>query len=168
MAQKIVKTRLVHRKDSSTKWSSVNPILLDGEMGIEKDTRKFKIGDGVTSWNDLPYANVTYDVLNSKFSVGNDENTPGTAPLRDDSNQIHVNTTSKSDETVAVNKGYMERHVAAEIQKISQGGKVATLGEDGKIPASQLPSYVDDIIEGYARKIYTYPFHCRTFKNNIF
>ena len=37
MAQKIVKTRLVHRKDLSTKWSSVNPILLDGEMGIEKD-----------------------------------------------------------------------------------------------------------------------------------
>ena len=109
MAQKIVKTRLVHRKDLSTKWSSVNPILLDGEMGIEKDTRKFKIGDGVTSWNDLPYANVTYDVFNAKFSVGNDENTPGTAPVRDDSNQIHVNTTSKSDPTVAVNKGYMEQ-----------------------------------------------------------
>lgn len=148
MAQKIIKTRLVHRKDLSTKWSSVNPILLDGEMGIEKDTRKFKIGDGVTSWNDLPYANVTYDVFNSKFSIGNDENTPGTAPVRDDSNQIHVNTTSQSDSTVAVNKGYMEQHVEVEINKISQGGKVATLDESGKIPASQLPSYVDDIIEG--------------------
>lgn len=156
MAQKIVKTRLVHRKDLSTKWNSVNPILLDGEMGIEKDTRKFKIGDGVTSWNDLPYANVTYDVFNSKFSVSNDENTPGTAPVRDDSNQIHVNTTSQSDPTVAVNKGYMEKHVEAEINKISQGGKVATLDESGKIPASQLPSYVDDIIEGYAVSISTY------------
>ncbi|MBO4393935.1 MAG: hypothetical protein J5800_06290 [Spirochaetales bacterium] len=26
---------------------------------------------------------------------------------------------------------------------------VATLGSDGKVPASQLPSYVDDVIEGY-------------------
>lgn len=26
---------------------------------------------------------------------------------------------------------------------------VAGLGEDGKVPASQLPSYVDDVVEGY-------------------
>lgn len=149
MAQRIVKTRLVHRKDLSTKWSSVNPILLDGEMGIEKDTRKFKIGDGVTSWNDLPYATITYEDFLAKFSVSNDENTPGTAPVRDDNNQININTLDSGDDTVAVNKGYMKKHIEQEINKISQGGKVATLGEDGKIPASQLPSYVDDIIEGY-------------------
>ena len=150
MAQKIVKTRLVHRKDLSTKWSSVNPILLDGEMGIEKDTRKFKIGNGVTSWNDLPYATITYEDFLAKFSVSNDENTPGTAPIRDDNNQININTLDSGDDTVAVNKGYMKKHIEQEINKISQGGKVATLGEDGKIPASQLPSYVDDIIEGYS------------------
>ena len=36
--------------------------------------------------------------------------------------------------------------------KRSEMGKasgVATLGTDGKIPSSQLPSYVDDVIEGY-------------------
>jgi hypothetical protein len=26
-----------------------------GEVGVEFDTRKIKIGDGVTSWNDLDY-----------------------------------------------------------------------------------------------------------------
>lgn len=148
MAQKIVKTRLVHRRDLSTKWSSVNPILLDGEMGIEKDTRKFKIGNGTTAWNDLPYANVTNDDLLARFSVSNDENTPGTAPVRDDNNQININTLDSGGDTVAVNKGYMKKHVETEINKISQGGKVATLDESGKIPASQLPSYVDDVLEG--------------------
>lgn len=46
--------------------------------------------------------------------------------------------------------------------KRSEMGKasgVATLGTDGKIPSSQLPSYVDDIIEGYYnptdKKFYT-------------
>lgn len=29
---------------------------MEGELAIEKDTRKFKIGDGKLNWNDLPYA----------------------------------------------------------------------------------------------------------------
>lgn len=33
-------------------------------------------------------------------------------------------------------------------EKAANGG-VATLGNDGKVPSSQLPSYVDDVLEGY-------------------
>ena len=44
------------RRDTSTQWTSVNPILADGEMGIEKDTLKTKIGDGVTVWSLLDYS----------------------------------------------------------------------------------------------------------------
>ena len=33
-----------------------NPVLADGEIGVETDTDKIKIGDGVTAWNSLPYA----------------------------------------------------------------------------------------------------------------
>lgn len=58
MATKIVKTRLVIRNDNSTTWTTKNPILLKGELGFELDTRKFKIGDGATNWNSLPYANI--------------------------------------------------------------------------------------------------------------
>ena len=43
------------RRDLASAWSTVNPILLDGELGIESDTDLFKIGDGVTAWNLLPY-----------------------------------------------------------------------------------------------------------------
>ena len=35
--------------------AAANPVLLKGEIVYESDTRKFKIGDGVISWNDLPY-----------------------------------------------------------------------------------------------------------------
>lgn len=34
-------------------------------------------------------------------------------------------------------------------QKGEPGG-IATLGEDGKVPSEQLPSYVDDVIEGFS------------------
>lgn len=43
------------RRDTAANWSSVNPILLDGELGIESNTDLFKLGDGVTAWNALPY-----------------------------------------------------------------------------------------------------------------
>ncbi len=47
--------RYQFRRDTSTNWTSNNPLLLEGEMGIELDTDQFKIGDGVLTWNDLPY-----------------------------------------------------------------------------------------------------------------
>ena len=42
-----------------------------------------------------------------------------------------------------------------------QANGVASLGEDGKVPSSQLPSYVDDVIEGYLYqdKFYSDPQH---------
>ena len=43
------------RNDTAANWTSANPVLAQGEMGIETDTRKFKFGDGVTAWNSLAY-----------------------------------------------------------------------------------------------------------------
>ena len=43
------------RRDTSTNWATVNPILAQGEVGVELDTKKTKIGDGVKTWNQLDY-----------------------------------------------------------------------------------------------------------------
>ena len=40
---------------TSTEWASLNPTLLEGEIGFEKDTKKIKVGDGITAWNNLDY-----------------------------------------------------------------------------------------------------------------
>ena len=45
------------RHDTAANWTSVNPVLLEGEVGIETDTKKFKVGDGVTNWTSLAYGN---------------------------------------------------------------------------------------------------------------
>lgn len=47
--------RIQFRRGTSSQWTTANPILLDTEIGVETDTRKRKEGDGVTSWNNLPY-----------------------------------------------------------------------------------------------------------------
>lgn len=41
------------RRDASTDWSTVNPILADGEPGYDRDNNVLKVGDGVTAWNNL-------------------------------------------------------------------------------------------------------------------
>ena len=43
------------RRDPKDVWTLKNPILENGEHGYEEDTGKFKIGNGLTRWNDLPY-----------------------------------------------------------------------------------------------------------------
>ena len=56
MADKTLDVTLIIRNDTAEKWASENPVLSKGEIGVEIDTRKFKIGDGVTAWVALRYA----------------------------------------------------------------------------------------------------------------
>ena len=46
------------RRDTAANWTSANPTLAIGEMGLETDTKKFKIGDGTTAWNSLAYGGI--------------------------------------------------------------------------------------------------------------
>lgn len=48
-------TRIQLRRANASSWASVNPVLALGEAGVETDTYKIKVGDGVSLWNDLPY-----------------------------------------------------------------------------------------------------------------
>ena len=59
MAEKIVQklmTQVLLRNDTANNWSTVNPTLSKGEIGIEINTGLFKIGTGLDAWNSLPYA----------------------------------------------------------------------------------------------------------------
>jgi Major tropism determinant N-terminal domain len=47
--------RIQFRRDTADNWAFHNPRLMPGEIGMETDTQKFKIGDGDLDWEDLPY-----------------------------------------------------------------------------------------------------------------
>lgn len=62
------------RRGTAYEWSTVNPILDEGEMGVEYPDSgigtglcKFKLGDGSTHWNDLPYA---FDATSASSIIG--------------------------------------------------------------------------------------------------
>lgn len=46
------------RNDVAANWTSVNPTLAQGEIGIERDTGLMKIGDGSTDWDNLAYSSL--------------------------------------------------------------------------------------------------------------
>lgn len=48
-------TAIQLRNDTAANWTSDNPTLAQGEMGMETDTNRIKFGDGTTAWNSLPY-----------------------------------------------------------------------------------------------------------------
>lgn len=63
MADVILNSKFQLRNDIKANWESENPVLLKGEMGIEIDTRKFKIGDGSNTWSVLEYASAQSALL---------------------------------------------------------------------------------------------------------
>jgi hypothetical protein len=46
------------RRGLASEWTSANPTLAVGEMGLETDTDQFKIGDGTTAWTSLGYGGI--------------------------------------------------------------------------------------------------------------
>lgn len=54
-----VRIRFQWRRDTAANWTAEDPVLLEGEPGLETDTGAFKIGDGTTAWSALGYFNGT-------------------------------------------------------------------------------------------------------------
>ena len=65
--------RIQFRRDTLLRWSQVNPVLLEGEVGyVLDDPNKYKIGDGVHAWNELPLRGFNGSIAGS---VGDSEDT---------------------------------------------------------------------------------------------
>ena len=70
--------RIQVRRGTASQWTSANPTLAAGEMGVESDTNKFKFGNGSSAWTALSYANsdageigeISQDAINNALTVG--------------------------------------------------------------------------------------------------
>ena len=49
-------TKIQFRRDTAANWTANNPILSEGEMGLETDTGKFKVGNGTDVWTALVHS----------------------------------------------------------------------------------------------------------------
>jgi hypothetical protein len=124
---KIVTIRV--RRDTSTAWQQKNPILKNGEPGLETDTRKIKFGDGTSQWNELNYSGID---INDPLLIENIDD------------RVSLLIKSGSNISVVYNDNLNELTISA--VGLQMAGNYATL-VNGTIPSNQLPSYVDDVLE---------------------
>ena len=57
MAVNTVPVTLQIRNSIAENWVTRNPVLAQGEYGLESDTFLLKVGDGIRDWQHLPYLN---------------------------------------------------------------------------------------------------------------
>ena len=62
-------TQIQIRRGNAAAWTAANPILAQGELGMEIDTFKIKVGNGSATWTALSYFPVHWDAVNGKPAV---------------------------------------------------------------------------------------------------
>ena len=71
MADVTVKTRIVLRNDTKTVLEASSLVLFKGEVALElndeKKTAKFKVGDGIATYAQLPYSTLTPDEIQGTY-----------------------------------------------------------------------------------------------------
>lgn len=58
MAIGVKSGRIMFQRGTKAEWENSKLILLDGELAVESDTTKIKIGDGKSKYIDLPYIEI--------------------------------------------------------------------------------------------------------------
>jgi|GEM_PF-3469592 len=142
-------TRIQIRRDPAGAWEEANPVLADGELGLESDACRMKAGDGIRSWNELPYLT---------GGVGFPDNVDwGDVVGEIGSNEVLLNALNNHQTRVERGKadGYTpldedacvpDAHLPATIERAANRGVprgYAPLGDDGLLPSAYLQDGVE-------------------------
>lgn len=119
MSFKLIKLR----RGTATQWTTSNPVLRLGEPGVETDTNRLKIGNGVSAWNTLSYIAVDSELIDDRIS-----------------------SLLLSGQFISINYNDNSNFITVSATGVQPSGNYATL-VNGYVPSSQLPSYVDDVLE---------------------
>jgi len=139
--------RIQVRRGTASQWSTTNPVLAAGEMGVETDTNKFKFGNGTATWTALSYANadtagiteISQDAIDAALTMG----TGLTKTYNDGANTITI----AINDAVWANRAYVDSAVSAlsntadstyiPLDDRGSVNGVASLNAQGKVPSSE-------------------------------
>lgn len=140
--------RIQVRRGTAADWTSVNPVLAAGELGVESDTNLFKFGNGSTAWASLDYANknnaevieIAQDAIDAALSLG----AGLTKSYNDGTNTISITV----DSDVVALKSYVDAQVTGLSNTVDStyllqsdrgsANGVASLDANTLIPNSQI------------------------------
>jgi len=113
-----VYTRIKLRRDIASDWTTLNPTLLAGEIGIDTTNNKIKIGTGAATWTALPYATLTPTEINSLITG-----------LQGQIDTLSTNLNNTLDDYVPIGD-------------VGQADGVASLDSSGLIPDAQIATSI--------------------------
>ena len=139
--------RIQVRRGLASEWTSANPVLAAGEMGVETNTNKFKFGNGTDTWTALSYAaadapaigEISQDAIDTALSMG----AGLTKTYNDGANTITISV----DDAIIATVDYVDTAVNAlgnslvdyiPVADRGQINGVASLNSSGKVPESEL------------------------------
>lgn len=124
-----VVTQIQIRRGTAAQWTSTNPTLAAGELGLETDTLFVKVGNGSSAWTALAYINqYALPVLVQNQQTG----TTYTLVLADASNKlVELSNTSAITVTVPLNSS-VAYPVGSQIMLLQTNtGQVTVAGAGG-------------------------------------
>lgn len=158
--------RIQVRRGLASEWTTANPVLAAGEMGVETNTNKFKFGNGTDAWTALSYAasdsaaigEISQDAINQALSVGagltktyNDGSNTITVTVDSDVIATKAFATSEAGSRATAAQTAAAAYTDAAINGVNNSlsgyletgdrgsaGGVASLDNDGKVPEAQL------------------------------
>lgn len=150
MTSKRILTRIKHKHEVEADWNKATSFVpYDGELIVyDADTAhpypRFKVGDASTTVVNLPFSDAEYCHLDDIEAVS------ATLTGHTGNTTIHITSTERTNWNAAKTHADSAHNYIPTSQKGAASG-VATLDTNGKVPTSQLPSYVDDVLEYSAK-----------------
>jgi len=150
--------RIQVRRGTASQWTSVNPILAAGEMGVESDTNLFKFGNGSSTWTALAYANnsdvaigeISQDAINSALTMGSGL----TKTYNDGANTITIAVDASYFNELAQDAVNSALTAGTGITKVyDDAANTLTVAVDTSVIANK--TYVDNQISGLANTVDT-------------
>lgn len=159
------------RRDTTQNWGIYNPTLEEGEIGVDTDLNKFKIGKKVSgvlqTWSQLEFANLLATDLTSAISTHNSQTTSvhGIADTAALATKTYSDTAVSTHSAVTTNVHGIantallatQTYVDTAVQNLSNTSNttyalqsdvgnvdgIATLDSSGQVPLTQLGNLVD-------------------------
>lgn len=129
--------------------------LVSGEIAVSLDESKVRVSKGDGETIDLATQDDLQNIIKLNGSVSIEENTLVISPEEETTEE---QGTPVDIESISIDGGMTDNPIKdttarADIAtingKLGANNGIATLNSSGKVPESQLPSYVDDVVEGY-------------------
>jgi len=150
--------RIQVRRGTASQWTSVNPILAAGEMGVESDTNLFKFGNGTATWTALAYANnsdvaiseISQDAVNNALTMGSGL----TKTYNDGANTITISVDNSYFTELAqdaINSAFVEGNGITKVY--NDTGNTFAVAVDTSVIANK--TYVTDAVAGLANTVDT-------------